>query len=148
MVVKLGVNLLEARIPSANPIIESSSNFISLLFLFLKPQRSRFHPKQKTPSMVLLSNISLHLLFKSSSESVRRIISSFIEYYYLLKLLNTLPLLIYNTQIIYGRQQSNVLHPKSINRCVEFKAESKSSTITLSHSIPSAVLSNITIVHH
>jgi hypothetical protein len=38
------------------------------------------------------------------------------------------------------------LHPKSINRCVEFKAESKSST-TLSHSIPSAV-SNITIGYH
>jgi hypothetical protein len=70
-----------------------------------------------------------------------------LEYYYHLKLLNTLPLLIYQ-HLNYLRQQSNVLHPKSINRCVEFKAESKSSTITLSHSIPSAVLSNITIGYH
>jgi hypothetical protein len=55
------------------------------------------------------------LLFKSSSESVRRIISSFIEYYYLSKALNTLPLLIYQHLNYLQRQQSNVLHPKSIN---------------------------------
>jgi hypothetical protein len=58
MVVKLGVNRLEARIPSANPIIESSSGILyPFVIPILKPQRSRFH-QSKTPSMVLLSNIA------------------------------------------------------------------------------------------
>jgi hypothetical protein len=82
MVVKLGVNLLEARIPSANPIIESSSGILyPFVIPILKPQRSRFHPKQNTVNGVIIKYRSI--LLKSSSESVRRIISSFIEYYHL-----------------------------------------------------------------
>jgi hypothetical protein len=93
MVVKLGVNRLEARIPSANPIIESSSGILyPFVIPILKPQRSRFHPKQNT---VIIIKYRFILLFKSSSESVRRIISSFIGILLSLKLLNTLPLLIY-----------------------------------------------------
>jgi hypothetical protein len=55
MVVKLGVNLLEARIPSANPIIESSSGILyPFVIPILKPQRSRFHPKQNTVNGVII----------------------------------------------------------------------------------------------
>jgi hypothetical protein len=78
MVVKLGVNLLEARIPSANPIIESSSGILyPLLFLFLKPHLEFFHPKHR---MVLLSNIA-HFIFKSSSDPSEEYLH-LLEYYY------------------------------------------------------------------
>jgi hypothetical protein len=142
MVVKLGVLKLESH---QQIQLSRVLQFYILCYSYFKSRNGSFSSKAKTPSMVLLSNIASILLFKSSSESVRRIISS-LEYYHL-KLLNTLPLLIYQ-HLNYLLKTTNVFFcPKSINRCVEFKAESKSS-ITLSHSIPSAVLSNITIGYH
>jgi hypothetical protein len=77
MVVKLGVNRLEARIPSANPIIESSSGILyPFVIPIFKAATESFSSKAKHRQW-LLSNIASILLFKSSSESVR-IISSFI----------------------------------------------------------------------
>jgi hypothetical protein len=113
MVVKLGVNRLEARIPSANPIIESSSGIL-LLFLYFKAATESFSSKAKHRQWYYYQYRFI-LLFKSSSESVRRIISSFIGILLSLKLLNTLPLLTYQHSNYLRRQQSNVLHPKSIS---------------------------------
>jgi hypothetical protein len=84
MVVKLGVNLLEARIPSANQLSRVLQDFISFVIPILKPQRSRFHPKNTVNGII---KYRFNLLFKSSSESEELYLH--LEYYYHLKLLNT-----------------------------------------------------------
>jgi hypothetical protein len=67
--VKLGVNRLEARIPSANPIIESSSGILyPFVIPILKPQRSRFHPKQNTVIIIKYRFIYYSNLLQSPSE--------------------------------------------------------------------------------
>jgi hypothetical protein len=65
MVVKLGVNLLEARIPSANPIIESSSGIL-YPFVILKAATGRFHPKQNTVNGLLsnIFNFTIQIFFR------------------------------------------------------------------------------------
>jgi hypothetical protein len=112
MVVKLGVNRLEARIPSANPIIESSSgtyNYSSIL----KPQRSRFHPKQNTVNGIIINmlHFTIQIFFRVRPKNYIFIYWNII----ILKALNTLPLLTYQHSNYLRRQQSNVLHPKSIS---------------------------------
>jgi hypothetical protein len=90
----------------------------------LKPQ-GRFHPKQNTVNGVIIK-YRFNLLFKSSSESVRRIISSFIGILLSFKSFKypstlNLPTLKLSTD----DSKAMFLHPKSISRCVEFKAESQ-----------------------
>jgi hypothetical protein len=77
-----------------NPISKSNyREFFRILYPFIpifKAATGRFHPKQKTRQWYYYQ-ISSILLFKSSSES-EELYLHLLEYYYHLKLLNTLPL--------------------------------------------------------
>ncbi|MNL35867.1 hypothetical protein D3C87_1579210 [compost metagenome] len=95
---------------------------------------------------ILLSKMASILLFISSSESVRRIIFSFTGILLSPKAFKYPSALNFPTLKLSTEEIKAIfLHPKLIKCCVEFKAESKSSTTTLSHSTSSAIRSNITI---
>jgi hypothetical protein len=111
MVVKLGVNLLEAK-----SISKSNYREFFVLYPFVIPifkaATGRFHQSKNTVNGYYYQiSFNFTILLQSPSEELYL---HLLEYYYHLKLLNTLPLLIYQ-HLNLLRQQSNVLHPKSIN---------------------------------
>ena len=86
------------------------------------------------------------LSFKSSSDSERRIKLGLIAMLLFSKAFKYPSALSFPTLKLSTEENKAIfLHPILIKYCVALRAESKSSTTTLSHSTSSAILSNITI---